>query len=294
MLVAVFLHDQELPLTSNAVSVVVFLGFGMALVGYAKLKIGRPTFNTACSLIGIIVFSVIVTEGSAHLGNFSTEKIWQVTLVVLTGVMISCFVCFAIWPTSACTNLQFDIQRNLESFSTLLKVLTKTFLLDDVKEFNVRSDRIKVAIEDHHKSFISLKNNLADAKLEVPFDSRIRGRVGSYVRVVNSLNVLAQHLGGLRSSCGLQHEIVLAHRSRMKQQQRTASHGKEGSKLHVPGAAPNVSTPSSDSAAYEAGLTDDEQSTSFGHFLESVGPHMRSLVVSLDECHRYSPLRACL
>ena len=274
MLVAVFLHDQQLPLTSNAVSVVFFLGVGLALVGYAKIKIARPTFNTACSLIGLIIFTVLVAEGSTHLGRFSTEKIWQVTLVVLVGVMISNVVCFAIWPVSACTSLQYDIRRNLESFSTLLKVLTKTFLLDDVQEFNIRSDRIKTAIDNHHSSFISLKNNLAEAKLEVPFDVRIRGRVSSYVRVVNSLNTLAQHLGGLRSSCSLQHEIIVAHRARHREER-----AQDGANRASP--MPPSSTDSALNKVGTVSTTDfDDRYSAFGHFLETVGPHMRSLVVS--------------
>jgi hypothetical protein len=264
MLLAVFLHDCDLPITSNVITVIVFVGIAMALVGYAKVKIGRPSFNTACSLIGVISFTVIVSEGSAHLGRFSTEKIGQVTLVVFVGVIISNVVCFAIWPTSACTSLQADIQRNLESFSTLLKVLTKTFLLDDMKEFNIRSHRIKEAIDDHHASFINLKKNLAEAKLEVPFDIRIRGRVSSYVRVVDSLNVLAQHLGGLRSSCSLQHEIIMAQRARSKDAGLKAS--------------------DRSSAMLESGYsfaqngTFDDQSSAFRQFLLNVGPHMRSLV----------------
>jgi dimeric dUTPase (all-alpha-NTP-PPase superfamily) len=267
MLLAVFLHDQNLPLTSNFLTVVVFVGIGMALVGYAKVKIGRPNFNTACSLIGVITFTVIVSEGSTHLGRFSAEKIWQVTLVVFVGTLISNIICFAIWPTSACTSLQADIQRNLESFSTLLKVLTKTFLLDDMKEFNIRSHRIKEAIDDHHASFISLKKNLAEAKLEVPFDVRIRGRVSSYVRVVDSLNVLAQHLGGLRSSCGLQHEMIITQRARQKR----VSDDKDF-------AVPHMSTNGSDDNSSHNGGELDGQSAAFRQFLNNVGPQMRSLV----------------
>lgn len=265
MLFAVFLHDCDLPITSNVFTVVVFVGIAMALVGYAKVKIGRPSFNTACSLIGVISFTVIVSEGSAHLGRFSTEKIWQVTLVVFVGVIISNIVCFAIWPISACTSLQADIQRNLESFSTLLKVLTKTFLLDDLKEFNIRSHRIKEAIDDHHASFISLKKNLAEAKLEAPFDIRIRDRVSSYERVVDSLNALAQHLGGLRSSCSLQHEIIVAHRDRSRDLGRFKMSDRSSAMLES-------------GYSFAQTGTFDDQSTAFRQFLLNVGPHMRSLV----------------
>lgn len=275
MLVAVLLHDQGFPVTSNVITVVVFIGLAMALVGYAKVKIGRPNFNTACSLIGVLSFTVIVTEGSTHLGRFSTEKIWQVTLVVFIGVLISNLVCFLIWPTSACTSLQQDINRNLKSFSTLLKVLTKTFLLDDVKEFNIRSHRIKEAVEDHHASFISLKKNLSEAKLEVPFDIRMRGRVSSYVQVVDSLNVLAQHLGGLRSSCSLQSEMILAQRARQKMEAMSKN---DKDTLQIPGARSIPSNLNDSTYSFSQSMEVDEQFPAFRQFLGSVGPHMRSLV----------------
>lgn len=259
---AVFLHDRQAATLSNVVSVVVFVGFGMAFIGYGKVKVGRPTFNTACSLVGVLVFTVIVKEGSSHLGRFSTDKIWQVTLVVAAGVLTSNLVCFLLWPQSACTSLQYDIQRNLYSFSTLLKALTKTFLLDDVHEFNIQSDRLKIAIDNHHSSFVSLKKNLGEAKLESPFDRRIRGRVSSYVTVVDSLNVLAQHLGGLRTSCNLQHEIIISQRNR----------------AHNEAARSSSSFIKNDSPSWQYF---DPSETAFGQYLESVGPHMRSLVVSM-------------
>lgn len=259
MLTAVFLHDQSVPGFSNVITVVVFVGLNVALVGYAKIKVAKPSFNTACSLISVIIFTVIVKEGSAHLGHYSTDKIWQVTLVVIAGVIVANIVCFALWPMSATSSLQGDIQRNLQSFATLLKVLTKTFLLDDITEFNVRSDRLIRACDNHHTSFVSLKKNLAEAKLEAPFDRRMRGKVSNYVVVVDSLNRLAQHLGGLRSSCSLQHEIIVAQRLRRKGQPRT----QEGQDVSL---GENVKA--------------DVDNSAFENFLGSVGPHMRSLVVS--------------
>lgn len=262
MLTAVFLHDRDFPGLSNAITVVAFVGLGVTLVGYAKVKVAKPSFNTACSLISVIIFTVIVKEGSQHLGHYSTDKIWQSTLVVVAGVVVANIVCFALWPMSATTSLQGDIQRNLRSFATLLKVLTKTFLLDDVAEFNIKSDRIKRACDDHHSSFVSLKKNLAEAKLEAPFDRRMRGKVANYVLVVDSLNRLAQHLGGLRSSCSLQHEIIVAQRMKRRSEPRT----QEGKAISIG----DETKPDVDKGAFES-------------FLGNVGPHMRSLVVGSDD-----------
>ena len=256
MALAVFLHDRDQPLLSNVIIVFFFLGAAMGLVAWAKVKLGSPSFNTACSMIGIIIFTVTVQEGAAHVGRFSTDKVFQVTITVVAGVIISNLVCFAVWPQSATSALQADVKRNLTGFSTLLKVLTKTFLLDDPAEFHVDSDRIKRAISDHHASFTSLKKNLREAKLERVLDARIQGeQQDRYSKVVDSMNRLAQHLTGLRSSCGLQQKIL------SKQPNKSEHQGRDGEE-------------------------DQEEETwepredAFSDFVESIGPHMRSLVVS--------------
>lgn len=57
---------------------------------------------------------------------------------------------------SALTLHRRDIQRNLQGFATLLRVLTKTFLLDDPSQFNIRSENIKRASDNLHSSFTSV------------------------------------------------------------------------------------------------------------------------------------------
>ncbi|KAJ1028717.1 hypothetical protein NDA16_001883 [Ustilago loliicola] len=310
MAVTVFLHEADRIIVSDIISVLFFLGIGMALVGYAKIKVAKPQFNTACSLISIIVFTVVVKEGSLHLGHFSTEKTFQVTLVVLAGSLISNLVCFYIWPQSATSNLQGDIVRNLRGFSTLLRVLTKTFLLEDPSNFHFKSDRIKRAIDDHHDSFTSLKKNLEEAKLESLFDLRMRGQSAKYVEATDSLNRLAQHLTGLRSSCGLQHQIMAARieAQRAAREQADASstaHAQDtntsphfrtrpaSSRLadlfETEGDAEGVSCDSAHASASTA-TGNGSDTTAFEDFIASVGPHMRSLVFSC--CRTLKGLRS--
>ncbi|PWN51920.1 hypothetical protein IE53DRAFT_405416 [Violaceomyces palustris] len=285
MAAAVFLHEAGMPILSNVLSVLVFLGLGMSLVGYAKVKVGKPQFNTACSLIGVIVFTVAVKEGSTHLGHFSTDKTFQVSLVVLVGTLVSNLVCFFLWPQSATTNLQNDISRNLQGFATLLKVLTKTFLLDDPSNFHIKSDKIKQAIDDHHDSFTSLKKNLLEAKLESPFDLRMRGMNDKYDAATDSLNRLAQHLTGLRSSCGLQHEIMMAQKRSGISPQVAAGGIARAAKVAA-FLDHSMDSTFSDRSSGEA-LADAEQSVSaFDDFIESVGPHMKSLVFTCDRTLR--------
>ncbi|KAE8270183.1 hypothetical protein A4X09_0g2142 [Tilletia walkeri] len=284
MAMAVWLHDAGHPVLSNVISVLLFLGVGMALVGYSKITMGKPTFNTACSMIGVIVFTVIAKEGSAHLGVFSADKIWQVSIVVAAGTLVSNVICFLIWPQSACTNLQEDIVRNLSGFSTLLKVLTKTFLLDDPSQFHYNSERIKRAIDNHHASFISLRKNLEEARMEAFVDARMRHVSGRYVKVVESMNRLAQHLTGLRSSCGLQHQIMVdrqwteAANAGVEEEEGEEEEGEEGDPFADP---VNQQQGSEDSSYQRRKLGSDTlqaHASSFEHFAANIGPHMRSLV----------------
>ncbi|KAK0521272.1 hypothetical protein OC834_006724 [Tilletia horrida] len=235
MEVAVWLHGAGHPILSNAISVLLFLGVGMGLVGYSKVKVGKPTFNTACSMIGVIVFTVE------------------------------------------------DIVRNLSGFSTLLKVLTKTFLLDDPSQFHYNSERIKRAIDNHHASFISLRKNLQEARMEAALDARVRHVSDRYIRVVDSMNRLAQHLTGLRSSCGLQHQIMVD-----RQQNEMASSYTNGQGAQVgddPFANPRKSHGEQIGSQRERKIgseTLQAHASSFEHFASNIGPHMRSLVLIED------------
>lgn len=89
----------------------------------------------------------------------------------------------------------------------LLKLLTKSFLLDsDLPEFTA-NEHLQTAINSHRTSFTSLQSSLADAKREY-YNLHIWKHAEGYDTIVSSLQRLAQHVGGLRSSCGLQFEVV--------------------------------------------------------------------------------------
>lgn len=94
------------------------------------------------------------------------------------------------------------------SYKVLLKLLTKTFLLDDdLPEFKANNS-LQTAIDSHRASFTSLQKSLSEAKLEVIWSHEIRGCTKEYDDVVKSMQRLAQSVGGLRSSCGLQFELM--------------------------------------------------------------------------------------
>lgn len=125
-------------------------------------------------------------------------------------VMITNAVCFLIFPQSATTHLRGSISKSLDSFSTLLTLLTSTFLLSN-QTLKPSQASLEEAIKAHASAFKILKTDLGEAKHERIFDPRIRGRkLDLYDAVIGSLTRLAQHLGSLRGSIRLQEDLIKA------------------------------------------------------------------------------------
>jgi hypothetical protein len=143
------------------------------------------------------------------------ETLLQVALIIAIGACISNFVCMALWSQSAKKNLQANMVKTLDSFSTLLSLLTSTFLLED-EFYQPSQEKISKAVADHQAAFTGLKKNLAEARSERlgggPSAGSSRSSGDPYEDAVDSLTRLAQHLNGLRSGTSLQYELAKAHR----------------------------------------------------------------------------------
>ncbi|KAI0745606.1 Fusaric acid resistance protein-like-domain-containing protein [Earliella scabrosa] len=192
--------------------VVVMIGVGMSIVAWMKVWMAKPTFNTACSMTAIILFVVVIKEGGL-------QTLMQVAFIIVVGALVSNVVCLLIWPQRATKNLQNNMTKTLDSFSTLLGMLTQTFLLEEPHGFT--SDRLQRAVSNHQASFTSLKKSLVEAQSERLFGgpgrvgegAQLRGSSGqAYEDAIDSLNRLGQHLNGLRSGISLQHELIRGHR----------------------------------------------------------------------------------
>ena len=128
------------------------------------------------------------------------------------SAVITALVCVIVFPVSATTRLQKSISKSVTSFSTLLDLLTSTFLLEQT---GAREKRVslKDAVQAHAAAFKSLKTDLAESKHERIFDPRVRGRkLSLYDAAIGSLGRLAQHLAGMRSSTRLQESLIKASR----------------------------------------------------------------------------------
>ncbi|KAF5374581.1 hypothetical protein D9757_010158 [Collybiopsis confluens] len=140
---------------------VVWVGVGMSFLAWMKVYMANPQFNTACSMMAIVIFVVLVKEGGLH-------QLLQVTFIVSCGALTSNIVCYLIWPQSATDTLRSNMIKTIDSFGTLLGLLTETFLLEEPVHHRSQG-RIQRAVEAHQSSFVGLKKNLKEAGVEWRF-----------------------------------------------------------------------------------------------------------------------------
>lgn len=183
---------------------------------------------------------------------------------------------------SATTRLEGSISRSLQSFSTLLDLLTSTFLLKK----NVIKDThlsLQSAVKAHAAAFKTLKTDLAEAKNERLIDGRVRGRkVELYDAAVGSLTRLAQHLASLRGGTRLQEGLIRASKEGQIQLEvdengLEASGGRFGPDLSVS----VLRGPMSPGPGLDEDLDIGSSVRLFLRFRDIAGAEMDSLVVSI-------------
>ncbi|KAL0146159.1 hypothetical protein V8B55DRAFT_1593501 [Mucor lusitanicus] len=215
MLVAIYLRSEDYYVTSCCVTLGFWLAGSTFVLSFIKAHYNKPSIGTGCGLGFMIIFPVLVKEGSVIPSDFDPTYIEEMFAIVTIGTAISAFVCWFIWPMTATKKLKTDINDTLMAIKVLLKLLTKTFLLDtDLPEFTA-NENLQTAINSHRTSFTSLQASLADAKKEY-YNLDIWRHAAGYDTIVSSLQRLAQHVGGLRSSCGLQFEVMRTSTSQEK------------------------------------------------------------------------------
>ena len=82
------------------------------------------------------VDAILQVRNSMH-PEISLTCQYQMLYIVAIGTGISTLVCIFIWRGSSTSKLQGDINKTLESFATLLNMISKTFLLELVHSLMV-------------------------------------------------------------------------------------------------------------------------------------------------------------
>ncbi|EIW83515.1 hypothetical protein CONPUDRAFT_81418 [Coniophora puteana RWD-64-598 SS2] len=195
------------------VLVILWIGVSWSGLSYMKVWMSKPTFNTAVNM-GTIIMSIVIVKAGGP------ATLLRVCLIVVIGVCITNLVSVILWPQSATRNLQSTMTKTLDSFSTLLEMLTSTFLLEEPAAGTSHQplqahEKLQKAVEAHQASFTSLKRILGEAESEwlggLSGTHRARTR-RAYEDAVASLTRLAQHLNGLRSGTRLQFELAKGER----------------------------------------------------------------------------------
>jgi hypothetical protein len=153
MTTAVVLNNDNFEWLSHTLVLVVWLGGSCGLVAYLKTSVGRPTFGSACSMAVLINSVIICREGAVHLGRFETAAILQTLFICAIGILISNIVCLTIWRGSAVSLLQGSLNKTLDSFGTLIGMLSSTFMLEE--GYATSDARLKEAIKAHEVSHAS-------------------------------------------------------------------------------------------------------------------------------------------
>ena len=196
------------------------------------------------------------------------ETLLSVAKVVVVGSCITNFVCYTLWPQTAYSGLQNNITRTLDSFATLLDLLTKTFLISD-NEVVVSQSHLQRAVNDHQSSFTSLKKNLTEARGEWLLGGADAAQ--AYEDAVGCMNRLAQHLNGLRSGTRLPAELANAAREgKIVLGKIAADTGKRN------GAADGAQKDKSDEA-----VTLQVAAHIFEELVDDMGPPLKALSVHL-------------
>lgn len=243
---------------------IALVGISFSILCWLKVWMANPQFNTACSMTSIIIFVVVVKEGG-------WQTLLSMAFIVFCGTATSNLVCYLVWPQTAAANLQGNMAKTLDSFATVLDMLTSTFLLEQ-PDHHVSPEKLQNAVDNHQSSFTSLKKNLNEAKKEWMFTAWIPSneppstvrpirssenvRTKAYEDAVDSMNRLAQHLNGLRSGIRLQYELTQAGMIKRRRSSKRPKSGEDGD---------------------EKAFFLQQAAVMFGELVDDLGPPLKSL-----------------
>lgn len=146
-----------------AIDIVVFIGFGLGVVAFVKQRIGKPTFNTACSVASIFMVTSLTKEGNVQAGIISFEKVMQSFALVCSGVAISLVVSLTLWPKSALEATKKELNESMNLSAKMLKYLTLKFM--DYQ--NMQSSEFNNLKASFNASYQRLGKSLDEAAYEL-------------------------------------------------------------------------------------------------------------------------------
>ena len=206
MAVSIFFgRTLDLLIVGHVVVLIVFCGGGLGFVGWTKQRLASPLVNISCSLTSLAIITVLTKEGAVQAAEFSDDKVVQVLKMIILGVLATTFVCFIFSPISARRDLRVTMIDLTDSFGIMIAGITQGFLTGDVTE--IEGDQFIEASEIAKTASRSLPGMLREAK----FEHFVVGTERVYAleaKLAESMQRLAQDLGGLRSAATMQFMLL--------------------------------------------------------------------------------------
>ena len=196
-----FGQTLDLIIVGHVIVLIIFCGGGLGFVGWVKQRLENPLVNIACSLTSLAIITVLTKEGAVQAARYSDDKIQQVMLMIIMGVLFTTVVSFSISPVSARRDLRENMGQITDSFADMLTVITRGFLTGSEQE--LRQARFLHASTHHREVFTSLTKNLKEAK----FEHYVVGTEYQYqleAKLVSCMQGLSQNIGGLQSAAETQ------------------------------------------------------------------------------------------
>lgn len=191
----------DLIIFGHIIVLVVFCGGGLGFVGWVKQRLENPLVNIACSLTSLAIITVLTKEGAVQAAEFSDDKITQVMLMIIMGVVITTVVSFVISPVSARRDLRENMSQVTDSFADMLTAITRSFLNGSEQE--LRQAQFLRVSSHHREVFVLMTKNLREAR----FEHYVMGTENEYhleAKLVDCMQGLSQNIGGLRSAADTQ------------------------------------------------------------------------------------------
>ncbi|KAK4545151.1 hypothetical protein LTR36_003702 [Oleoguttula mirabilis] len=195
--ISMFFGQRDLLVVGHVIVLIVFIGGGLGFVAWTKQYFGHPLVNVACSLASLGCITILIKEGAVQAGAFSDDRVVQVLLMVVMGVIATTAVNVLVLPTTARESLIKDLEQNTDLLGEMLISITRAFLSG--REVDLTDAYYKKLTNDHQSSLASMCKDLGEAKREHLFLGNER-LYAAEEKLVECLTGLSQDLGGLRSA----------------------------------------------------------------------------------------------
>lgn len=203
--VSMFFGAQGLQVVGHVMVLLFFVGGGLGFIAWVKQHYGDPLVNVSMALASLGCITVLIKEGSVQAGDFSGERVVQILVMLLMGILVTTAVNSLVLPVTARRLLARDLEKNTDLLGELLVCITRAFLSgrEDLLQDHFFTDLQK----EHQQSLQKMAKDLGETQKEL----LVVGSEKLYevaARLVDCLDGLSQDLGGLRSAALAQFELM--------------------------------------------------------------------------------------